>query len=103
VRAAQQQVIHGNEITNTFTHKDYNVTSYWCCLLAPFGAPFKSTLNLEPEFVVTEDTDLYGINRRRVAYGEMSVDRLSFCCFVGINQMSPKCGCDNVMVNDICF
>jgi hypothetical protein len=103
MRAAAQQVIRQNEIANSFTHKEYDMTNYCLYMCVPFGAPYSSTLSLEPEFVVIEDVNICGANRRRVAYGETSVDRVSVCCFVAINNMFPKCGCDVSMVNDIAF
>jgi hypothetical protein len=68
-----------------------------------FGAPYKIILNLEPEFAVIEETSLCGINRRRVPYGEMSVDRVSFCCCSSINGWTPGCGCQTQKVNDIAY
>jgi hypothetical protein len=101
MKSAAQNLTASAETTNPFPHKEYDITNICGQIFVCFGGPYKSILNLEPEFAVIEETTICGVNRRRVPYGEMSVDRVTFCCFTSINGWTPGCGCQTQKVNDI--
>jgi hypothetical protein len=85
------------KVNSEFAEKEYNVTpciGVICCLNIRFI--------LEPEYAVTENSDCCTTNRSRVAYGELNVDRVNSCgCCYAVNGMSPGCGCDQQMVDEI--
>jgi hypothetical protein len=79
-----------------FVHKEYDVS---CCLQPLFctGTVYK----LEPEFLVIEESSLCGINRHRVPYGEVNVDKATCCCCSSINNQNPGCCFNGNLVNEI--
>lgn len=101
MKSADQKVTLIDSNSNNFDHKMYTVTNFWGQLLCCFGGPYQSTIVLEPEFVVIEDLRICGNNRRRIAYGEYSVDRSSFLCCISVNDISPGCGCSKSLVDEI--
>ncbi len=96
MKSAQQSVHVEGQNKNVFEHKEYDMTP--CC-----DAFFCSNLKLllEPEFVVTVRTDCCGTTRTRTAYGEYDVSRGSSCGCYTVNGMSPGCGCDKNIVDEV--
>ena len=101
MKSADQFAVDPSQNKNTFDHKEYNVTNYFGTLFCLFGAPYSSTFILEPEYVVREDISLCGTNRNRVAYGDVGVDKSNCLCCIGLNDLSPGCGCEYALVNEI--
>jgi hypothetical protein len=80
-----------------FSHKEYNVTPFSASLCCT-----KIVFILEPEYAVTDTSTCCVNNKSRVAYGEMTVDRLNTCgCCYMVNGMSPGCGCEQAVVDEI--
>lgn len=106
VPAGQVQMVPAGQMPlpgeqSTFEHKEYDITPITvpCCCLSYIC--FKVTLVLEPEFLFVNTWNLCGTNKVRMAYGEVSVDKTSCCCFVAVNGWSPGCGCESAKVNEI--